>query len=60
MEGNAATVQFVKVAKESVLSSLKEACTRVVIAKAGYFVDEIEMLLSIGKDGCAMRPLCRH
>ena len=47
MERNTAPVQFIKVTKESVLSFLGEARNRVVIAKAGYFVDEIERLLSL-------------
>ncbi len=51
MEGNAATVQFVNATKESVLSFLKEARKRVVIAKAGYFVDEIDTLLELAKKG---------
>jgi hypothetical protein len=46
MEGNAA-VQFIKVTKESVLAFLREAKKRVVIAKAGYFVEEIETLLCL-------------
>lgn len=49
MEENIAVVKFVKVSKEIVLSFLKEAKKRVVIAKAGYFVDEIETLLKLAK-----------
>ncbi len=51
MKGEAAAVQFVKVTKESVLSFLGEARNRIVIAKAGYFVDEIEKLLELVKKG---------
>lgn len=50
MEGKAA-VQFVKVSRESVLSFIDGAQKRVVIAKAGYFVDEIEKLLELTKSG---------
>ena len=49
MEEKAAAVKFVKATKESVLSFLKEARNRVVIAKAGYFVDEINTLLELAK-----------
>ena len=49
MKENTAHVQFIKVTKESVLSFLGEAHQRVVIAKAGYFVDEIERLLALSK-----------
>ena len=45
MKENAANVQFIKVTKENVLSFLGEARNRIVIAKAGYFVDEIDKLL---------------
>ena len=45
MKENAAHVQFIKVTKENVLSFLGEARNRIVIAKAGYFVDEIDKLL---------------
>lgn len=38
MEGKA-VVQFVNSTKDSVIAFLKEARKRVVIAKAGYFVD---------------------
>jgi hypothetical protein len=51
MEGNAANVQFIKVTKESVLSFLEEARKRIVIAKAGYFADEINALLTQAKKG---------
>lgn len=51
MQFNAATVQFVKASKESVLSFLNEARKRVVIAKAGYFIAEIETLLDLAKKG---------
>ena len=46
MKERAADVQFIKVTKESALSFLGEAKNRIVIAKAGYFVDEIEKLLA--------------
>ena len=49
MEENIVPVQFTKVTKESVLSFLGEAKQRAVIAKAGYFVDEVEKLLSLVK-----------
>lgn len=49
MKESAATVQFTKVTKESVLSFLGEARNRIVIAKAGYFSDEIEKLLTLAK-----------
>jgi len=42
-------VQFIKVSKEVVLSFLKGAKKRIVIAKPGYFVDEIDILLSFAK-----------
>ncbi len=48
-EGNA-SIQFIKVTKESVISFLGEARQRVVIAKAGYFTDEIEQLLALAKE----------
>ena len=48
-EGNA-SIQFIKVTKESVISFLGEAQQRVVIAKAGYFTDEIEQLLALVKE----------
>lgn len=48
MEGKA-VVQFVNSTKDSVIAFLKEARKRVVIAKAGYFVDEIETLLELTK-----------
>lgn len=51
MDGNAAAVQFVKVSKENVLSFLGEAQKRIVIAKPGFFVDEIEKLLSLVDKG---------
>lgn len=44
MNEDIAPVQFIKVTKENVLAFLGEARQRVVIAKAGYFVDEIESL----------------
>lgn len=50
-ERNATNVQFIKVTKESVLSFLGEARNRIVIAKAGYFADEIEKLLAQTKKG---------
>jgi hypothetical protein len=49
MEENTAPVKFIKVAKESVLSFLEEAKQRVVIAKPGYFLAEVEKLLSLAK-----------
>lgn len=49
MEENIVLVQFTKVTKESVLSFLGEAKQRAVIAKAGYFVDEVEKLLFLVK-----------
>ncbi len=49
MNEDIAPVQFIKVTKENVLAFLGEARQRVVIAKAGYFVDEIESLLSLAK-----------
>ena len=49
MKENTAPVQFIKVTKESLLSFLGEVHQRVVIAKAGYFVDAIERLLALAK-----------
>lgn len=41
MGRDAVAVQFVKVTKESVHSFLGKAQNQVIIAKAGYFVEEI-------------------
>jgi hypothetical protein len=49
MERHATPVQFIKVTKESIVSFIGEARMRVVIAKAGYFADEIEKLISLAK-----------
>ncbi|MDY0042689.1 MAG: hypothetical protein RBS57_20450, partial [Desulforhabdus sp.] len=51
MKERAANVQFIKVTKESVLCFLGEARYRIVVAKAGYFADEIEKLLAQAKKG---------
>lgn len=40
-------VQFIQVTKEFIFSFLEKAKKRIVIAKAGYFVDEVEFLLSL-------------
>ncbi len=40
-----ASVSFVKVTKQSLISFLEKASERIVIAKAGYFIDEVKTLL---------------
>lgn len=47
---SSAAVKFVRVTKQTVLSFLEQARARIVIAKAGYFVDEIEKLLKLVND----------
>lgn len=50
MEGETG-IKFVKATKESVFSFLKEARIEVVFAKAGYFLDEINTLIELAKNG---------
>jgi hypothetical protein len=49
MKGTSASDRFVKVTPESVLSFLEEANERIVIAKPGYFQNEIIKILALVK-----------